>query len=268
MIADQNRNRPVRVPAARMGAIRLGTGRMGQDQVVRAMGLSIVSGEFAEGALLPGEADLMARFGVSRTVLREVLKTLAAKGLVVSKTRVGTKVRNQVDWNMFDPDLLSWRVELGMDVRFLNALYEIRLAVEPAAAALAALRRTDAQMARLDTIVEAFRRPDHTRASFAEVDLALHLEVAAASGNPFMRAVGAIIEAALVATFTDTAPVEDQARLKASADDHAAIVTAIIAGDAAGAARAMTDVIETGRRNRTAALQSYLDAAQTKDRGR
>lgn len=273
MIADQNRNRAVRAPQARLagarpgtlGQSRLGGTRMGQEQVVRAMGLSIISGEFPEGALLPGEADLMARFGVSRTVLREVLKTLAAKGLVVSKTRVGTKVRNQVDWNMFDSDLLSWRVELGMDVRFLNSLYEIRLAVEPAAAALAALRRTDEQVARLRAIIDSFVRPGHTRASFAEVDLALHLEIAAASGNPFMRAVGAIIEAALVVTFAETAPIEDESRLVASASEHGAIVEAIAAGDPQAAARAMTDVIESGRRNRTAALQSHLDAAQTKE---
>lgn len=257
MIIDQNRQRPVRVPGTRMGGAR-----MGQEQVVRAMGLSILSGEFPEGSLLPGEADLMARFGVSRTVLREVLKTLAAKGLVVSKTRVGTRVRNQVDWNMFDSDLLSWRVELGMDVRFLTSLYEIRLAVEPAAAALAALRRTDEQVARLRSIIQDFQRPGHTRATFAEIDLALHLEIAAVSGNPFMRAVGAIIEAALVATFVDTAPA-DAERLAASAREHGTIVEAIAAGDAAAAARAMTDVIETGRRNRTAALQSHLDAAQS-----
>ncbi|MBL8710964.1 MAG: FadR family transcriptional regulator [Rhodospirillaceae bacterium] len=258
MIIAENRHRPMRVPGTRMGGAR-----MGQEQVVRAMGLSILSGEYPEGALLPPEADLMARFGVSRTVLREVLKTLAAKGLVVSKTRVGTRVRPQVNWNMFDSDLLSWRVELGMDVRFLGSLYEIRLAVEPAAAALAALRRSDAQLARLRAIIEEFRRKDHTRASFAETDLAFHLEVAAASGNPFMRAVGAIIEAALVVTFADTAPVEDQARLHSTAEEHAAIVEAIAAGDATAAARAMTDVIETGRRNRTAALQSHLAAAQT-----
>lgn len=276
MITDQNRNRVVRapqsgtagpgipgtgIPGNRLGNPRGGAARTGQDHVVRAMGLLILSGAFAEGALLPGEADLMARFGISRTVLREVLKTLAAKGLVVSRTRVGTRVRNQVDWNMFDPDLLSWRVELGMDLRFLNALYEIRLAVEPAAAALAALRRTDEQLARLNTLIETLARPGHSRASFAEADLALHLEIAAASGNPFMRAVGAIIEAALVASFTDTAPT-DENRLAESAREHEAIVAAIAAGDSVAAARAMTDVIETGRRRRAAALQQQLDAAQ------
>lgn len=260
MIVNQIRNRAVRAPISRIGGTR-----MGQDQVVRAMGLSIVSGEFVEGALLPGEAELMARFGISRTVLREVLKTLAAKGLVVSKTRVGTRVRNRVDWNMFDPDLLSWRVELGMDMRFLNALYEIRLAIEPAAAALAALRRTPEQVARLTALIEAFQRDRHTRASFAEIDLALHLEIIAASGNPFMCAIGAIIEAALMQTFAEKAPIENQAGLAASAREHGAIVTAIVDGDATAAAKAMTDVIETGRRAGAAALQSHLDGQHRRE---
>lgn len=251
MIVAQNRYRPIRATATRMGGAR-----MGQDQIVRAMGVSILRGDYPEGALLPAEGDLMAQFGISRTVLREVLKTLAAKGLVVSKTRVGTKVRSQVDWNMFDSDLLGWRLELGMDLRFLNSLYEIRLAVEPAACALAALRRTDESIARMRALIEEFRQPGHNRLSFAEIDLALHLEIAAASGNPFMRSVGAIIEAALMASFVNTAPVNDVERQAHSTEHHAAIVEAIARGDAVGAAEAMTSVIEDGRKNRTASLQA------------
>lgn len=249
MIVAQNKNQPIRMTATRMGGAR-----MGQEQIVRAMGISILRGEYPEGGLLPAEAALMAQFGISRTVLREVLKTLAAKGLVVSKTRVGTKVRAQVHWNMFDSDLLGWRLELGMDLRFLNSLYEIRLAVEPAACALAALHRTDDSIARMRGLIHELRQPGHTRRTFAEIDLALHLEIAAASDNPFMRAIGAIIEAALMATFVDSAPVDDQQRQQRSAEDHAAIVEAIARGDAKGAARAMTSVIETGRKVRTASL--------------
>lgn len=249
MIVAQNKHRTIRASATRMGGAR-----MGQEQIVRAMGTSILRGEYPEGALLPAEGDLMAQFGISRTVLREVMKTLAAKGLVVSKTRVGTKVRPQVDWNMFDTDLLGWRLDLGMDLRFLNSLYEIRLAVEPAATALAALRRTDESLARMRALIDEFRQPGHTRSSFAEIDLALHLEIAAASGNPFMRAIGAIIEAALMASFVDSAPVADEGRLRHSTEDHAEIVEAIAAGDATRAAQAMTQVIEDGRRNRTKLL--------------
>jgi DNA-binding FadR family transcriptional regulator len=256
MIVAQTRYRPIRATATRLGGAR-----MGQDQIVRAMGVSILRGDYPEGALLPAEGDLMAQFGISRTVLREVLKTLAAKGLVVSKTRVGTKVRNQVDWNMFDSDLLGWRLELGMDLRFLNSLYEIRLAVEPAACALAALRRTDDSIARMRALIDEFRQAGHSRMTFAEVDLALHLEIAAASGNPFMRSVGAIIEAALMASFVNSAPVDDLDRQKSSTERHAAIVEAIARGDAVGAADAMTSVIEDGRKNRTASLLANATSA-------
>lgn len=249
MIVAQNRYRPIRTTATRISGAR-----MGQEQIVRAMGVAILRGDYPEGALLPAEGDLMAQFGISRTVLREVLKTLAAKGLVVSKTRVGTKVRAQVDWNMFDSDLLGWRLDLGMDLRFLNSLYEIRLAVEPAASALAALRRSDESLSRMRALIDEFRQPGHTRSTFAEVDLALHLEIAAASGNPFMRSVGAIIEAALMASFVDSSPVTDQGRLSHSTEDHAAIVEAIAARDAAAAAAAMTQVIEDGRKNRASLL--------------
>lgn len=255
MIVAQNRYRPIRATATRMGGAR-----MGQEQIVRAMGMAILRGDYPEGALLPAEGDLMAQFGISRTVLREVLKTLAAKGLVVSKTRVGTKVRAQVDWNMFDSDLLGWRLDLGMDLRFLNSLYEIRLAVEPAACALAALRRSDESLARMRALIDEFHQPGHTRSTFAEVDLALHLEIAAASGNPFMRSVGAIIEAALMASFVDSAPVADQERLSHSTEDHAAIVEAIARGDAAAAAHAMTTVIEDGRKNRASLLASSSES--------
>ncbi len=258
MIVAPNKYRPIRATATRMGGAR-----MGQEQIVRAMGVSILRGDYPEGALLPAEGDLMAQFGISRTVLREVLKTLAAKGLVVSKTRVGTKVRAQVDWNMFDSDLLGWRLDLGMDLRFLNSLYEIRLAVEPAACALAALRRSDESVARMRGLIDEFRQPGHTRLSFAEVDLALHLEIAAASGNPFMRSVGAIIEAALMASFVNSAPVSDTARQQNSTEEHAAIVEAIARGDAPGAAAAMTSVIEEGRKNRTASLLAGAAEAKT-----
>ncbi|MEO7221708.1 MAG: GntR family transcriptional regulator, partial [Devosia sp.] len=75
-------------------------------RVVDDLGLAIVSGQRAEGSLLPGDFELLERFGVSRTVLREALKTLAAKGMVQARARVGTRVRPRSSWNLFDPDVL------------------------------------------------------------------------------------------------------------------------------------------------------------------
>src|SRR4051812_37017147 len=88
------------------------------DQIARALGMEILDGVIPPGGILPTEAELLARFQISRTVLREVIKTLAAKGLVMSRTRVGTKVLDPVNWNFFDGELLSWKVALGMDLAF------------------------------------------------------------------------------------------------------------------------------------------------------
>src|SRR3546814_8725931 len=88
------------------------------DQVARALGTEILAGVYPPGSKIPGESEILHRFGVSRTVLREVLKTLAAKGLIVSKTRVGTTVLDSSHWNFFDADVLSWKVSQGFDAHF------------------------------------------------------------------------------------------------------------------------------------------------------
>jgi len=245
-------------PAVFASRARSGLARSAQDQVLRDLGIAILRGDFPEGTLLPGEAELIERYAVSRTVLREVMKSLAAKGLLISRTKIGTRIRPQVDWNFFDAELLSWRLELGLDLRFLESLYEIRLTVEPAAAALAAQKRSAEDIAALQALAEDLQRPGHNRDSFAAVDLDLHLRIASASGNPFMRAIGNIIEAALITTLTETTPAEDPQRLRQAAINHARIVEAIIAGDATAAAQAMTAVIEEGRRNR---LSAFLEQA-------
>lgn len=229
-----------------------------QEQVLHDLGTAILRGDFPEDSLLPSEAELVERYAVSRTVLREVIKTLAAKGLLISKTKVGTRIRPQVDWNFFDAEMLGWRLELGLDQRFLESLYEIRLTIEPAAAALAATKRSTADLQALQDLIREMSRPGHSRGSFAAIDLDLHLKIASASGNPFMRAIGNIIEAVLITTLTETAPAEDPARLITAAGKHAAIVAAIANRDPAAAALAMTGVIEEGRRNRMADLSATL----------
>src|SRR5215813_12025015 len=118
-------------------------------EVARSIGVDIIAGRYAEGTRLPGDAELTAMFGVSRPVLRESVKTLVAKGLLSTKARVGTLVRERGAWNMFDA---------GIDKRFLGDLAEIRLAVEPRAAALAAARRSDADIAELQRSMDRMRQ--------------------------------------------------------------------------------------------------------------
>src|ERR1700754_1892340 len=118
-------------------------------EVARSIGVDIIAGRYAEGTRLPGDAEMIAMFRVSRPVLRESVKTLVAKGLLSTKARVGTVVRERAEWNMFDADVLAWHLDAGIDKRFLTDLAEIRLAVEPRAAALAAERRSGADIAEL-----------------------------------------------------------------------------------------------------------------------
>jgi DNA-binding FadR family transcriptional regulator len=148
---------------------------------------------------------------------------------------------------MFDADVLAWHLDAGIDRRFLNDLAEIRLAVEPRAAALAAGRRSEADIAELRRSMARMRAEASDSVGFADGDLALHLAVANASGNLFMRSIGNVIEAALRASFLLSAPVETQDR-ETVLSWHQRIVDAIESGDAEAATAAMIEVIHNGLR--------------------
>jgi DNA-binding FadR family transcriptional regulator len=214
--------------------------------VVRELGMGIVSGRYAESVILPGDAELMQRFGVSRTVLREALKTLAGKGLIQAKARIGTRVRPRDEWNLFDADVLIWHARNGFDADFLSYLGEMRMALEPEAAALASQRRTPLQLQALYSWVEKMGADGVSASDFVDADLNFHLAVAAAAANPFLRSISTLIEVALVALLRISSPVEDAVRLANSVAAHRAIADAIARRDAAAARTAMQVVIEEG----------------------
>lgn len=220
--------------------------RSAHDLVAHDIGRGILEGRFAIGSKLPADVELMERFGVSRTSLREALKTLAAKGLIEAKTRVGTKVLGEKSWNMFDADILAWRLQLGVDRPFLASLFEIRQALEPMAAAAAARYRSDADLDRISRAWIAMRDDGGTRAGFTAADLAFHRAILDASTNPFLRSIGSVIEAALAVSFTISSPADDPERLVISARQHRAVLDAIIARDAQAAGDAMAAVILQG----------------------
>ncbi|HEX4298355.1 MAG TPA: FadR/GntR family transcriptional regulator [Devosia sp.] len=215
-------------------------------RVVNDLGEAIVSGRQQEGSLLPGDLEMSGRYGVSRTVLREAVKTLSAKGLLQSKARIGTRVRNRGDWNLFDSDVLVWHARSGFSADFLLHLGEMRLALEPEAAALAALRRTPEQLARIWAWADQMGDPDILPQDFVLADLGLHLAIAEAANNPFFLSISTLIEVALVAMLTMSSPVENRQRLALSVAHHRAIVAAIEAGDAATARVAMQRVVQKG----------------------
>src|SRR6187551_3409488 len=112
--------------------------------VVHEIGVRIVNGDLQPGETLPDNGFLIDA-DVSRTVVRETIKVLAAKGLVESRPKVGTRVRPRRDWNLLDPDVLAWQVEAGADPGFLDQALELRRMIEPAAARLAAERADESQ---------------------------------------------------------------------------------------------------------------------------
>jgi DNA-binding FadR family transcriptional regulator len=202
--------------------------RNSHAQVVDAIGADIIQGRHAQGSTLPRDEDLLQRFGVSRTVLREAIKTLTAKGLLVARSRVGTKVRPRDDWNMFDADVLRWHIEGGAGKAFFSDLSEMRLAVEPYAARLAAQRANEVDVAAMWQTVEQLAAASDRR-SFAAADIELHRQITKASGNVFMQSVTALIETALLSSFWISSPAENPIVQSEVAADHGKIVEAIAA---------------------------------------
>ncbi|WP_332691775.1 FadR/GntR family transcriptional regulator [Devosia sp.] len=213
--------------------------------VLWQLGTAIVRGDYPEGSILPSDTELLGRFAVSRTVLREALKTLAAKGMIEARARIGTRVLPRQRWNLFDADVLAWHFETGPDVALLRSLSEIRIGVEVESAALAAVRRSEEQAEAL--MACAIRMGEATTPQqFARTDLEFHRTVAEASGNPFMASISALVELALTAAFTISSPVEDDTAMVATVKAHGRIAEAIRAGDAEEARAAMKAVISEG----------------------
>ncbi|UPA25862.1 FadR/GntR family transcriptional regulator [Shinella oryzae] len=229
--------------------------RTSHAQVVNELGRAIIAGEYPVGSTLPGDVDLAARFKVSRTVLREAMKTLAAKGLVVPRARIGTRVTPNTQWNLFDGDILTWHFAVGINEEFLTHLSEVRLGFEPHAAALAARNASEADISQMMRLAVAMGDPEHTAGSMAMADLKFHLSVLEASGNPFLRTLGSLIEAGLVGAFTLSSPAEDRSKINDVAANHIRIVEEIHKRDEEGARSAMENVIRLGRERVVQALR-------------
>ncbi len=222
-------------------------GRSSHAHVVAELGSAIVAGRIPEGSLLPGDVELSARFDVSRTVLREAMKTLAAKRLIEPKAKVGTRVLDRSKWNFFDADVLGWRCQSGLDFDFIEHLAEMRLALEPAAAAAAALRASNDDIVQLYAIAARFDDISHTPETIAQVDLEFHQAIARMSGNPFMRSASAIVEAALAISFQLSSPAASPEKIAEVATNHLRIAHAIASRDPEKAVQAMRHVIEVGK---------------------
>jgi len=164
--------------------------------VAHEIGSRIVRGDFPEGASLPNETQWGEYFGVSRSAVREAIKILMAKGLLSSRPKVGTWVESRDRWNLLDRDVLSWYASAPDAMGFLKTVQEFRYIIEPEAAALAAERRTEEEMAEISFALEGMGTAptlsDRTRS-----DTRFHLAILKATHNELLIPLGTLIESAL-----------------------------------------------------------------------
>lgn len=210
--------------------------------VVDQIGLRIVQGDFPPGEALPTADDSTEMLGVSRTVLREAIKVLAGKGLVESRPRTGTRVRPRADWNFLDPDVLSWRYAAGVSADDVKALFELRRAIEPMSAALAAQRATPEQVADLNAALAEMEEVCDDGERFAKPDLLFHQTILRMTGNELIGSLAALVETALVMSFRLSN--DNPGGQRHSLPLHREVARKIAAGDGAGAQKALLVLID------------------------
>ncbi|MDF2980621.1 MAG: GntR family transcriptional regulator [Devosia sp.] len=225
--------------------------------LLQQLGLRILRGDLPPGTQLDNVEALSAAHGVSRTVMREVIRVLTDKGMLESRPRTGTRVRPRAAWNFLDPDILAWRYSSTSDRTDTQALFELRRAIEPAAGALAARRATPEQIDELEryfTLMEQFA-DDGPR--FAEPDLAFHQLILRMTGNELIGSLAALMAAALAMSFrlSDANPLGQRPSLPL----HRRVIDCIKAGDADGAREALLRLLDDAELDVARALGAQPD---------
>jgi DNA-binding FadR family transcriptional regulator len=218
-----------------------------RQHVIEEIGTRVISGVYQVGVPIPSEAELCRKFEVSRTALREALRELAAKGLLIAKQRVGTVVRSREEWNFLDADILAWRNRALGSLQVIQELYELRQLIEPAAAALAALNATKADIAVITQALQKMTEADGDGELLIEPDLQFHKAVLTASGNSLFSALSHAISAALTVNFDLLK--EPPRGHRHFHRRHEAVLEAISARKPAAARLAMQTLIEDSRQD-------------------
>lgn len=204
------------------------------------LGLLIVGGAYDEQRF-PTEAELSEAHGVSRSVTREAVKMLTAKGLVSARPRQGTIIQPDSQWNLFDPDVLRWMFERRFSIDLLTHFGQLRVAIEPAAAALAAREATEEGMATIRAGFARMEAADAGHDDVLEADVAFHVAILKASGNPFFGQFRDVVSTALKTSIRYTNRISGRsADLRA----HESVMNAILARDGQTAQTRMRVIIE------------------------
>jgi DNA-binding FadR family transcriptional regulator len=213
-------------------------------QLVDTLGHRIVEGYYKEGEQLPVEADLCTEFGVSRSIMREATKILAAKGLLASRARIGTLVRERIHWNLLDSDVLGWFTR-GMEPEaYLDMMFEARMVFEPRASAMAAEKGGKKDIQRIRRAYEDMAAAT-TLAESLEPDIRFHRAIMDATHNDLIRYMGHTLHSTLAVSIQLTSWHPDI--MRDSLPRHEAIYLAIAAGDAQRALEATRNLLKQSR---------------------
>jgi DNA-binding FadR family transcriptional regulator len=209
--------------------------------IARGIGERILGGEFAPGTLLPNEVAWGTIYNASRTVVREAIKSLSAKGLIASRPKVGSRVEPKMRWNLLDRDVLAWHRSATDRKAFLISTQEFRRIVEPGIAELAALKRTTKQ---IDQLVAALSdmRDAKTHTEMVRTDVQFHETLLAATNNDLLVPFNILIDETLANLFDFT--TQRNPRYRQALKLHEAIARAVIASDPEAARKAMLALLD------------------------
>jgi DNA-binding FadR family transcriptional regulator len=209
--------------------------------LARQFAVMILSGKLPEGHVFPSEIDYADQLGISRSALREAFRILAAKGLVEGRPKAGTRVTPRRQWSLLDPDLLAWQFEAEPSVKFLEDLFELRMVVEPSAAAFAAERRSAADVARMRAALDEMAAHGLSTEAGRHADQRFHMIMLEATRNDAMIALASSILAAIA--WSTIYKQRKRALPRDPIPDHRALLDAIAMGDPVAARAAMTELV-------------------------
>ncbi|WP_210358313.1 FadR/GntR family transcriptional regulator [Sphingomonas sp. GV3] len=217
------------------------------------LGVAIATGRHAPGSVLPGELELAEQFGLSRSVVRESLRMLAAKGLVESRPKAGTRVRDRSRWAMLDPDLLAWMFEGSPPLDFVRSLFELRMIVEPAAAEFAAERRDARHLSRMGHALESMGTHGLATTEGQTADQLFHAVILEAAGNELLASLSGSITSAV--RWTTFFKYKQNRQPRDPMPQHRILFEAIANADPVSAREATVELLRQAQQDTEIALE-------------
>lgn len=210
--------------------------------VARDLGIAILTGRYKPGEAFAGEIECSEQLKISRTAYREAVRILTAKGFIESRPKAGTKVTPRRRWNFLDPDVLAWMFSGRPDEAFIRDLFELRGVIEPAAAAFAAERRTQAQLEEMSEALDQMARFTLASAKGRAADQRFHRTILVAARNEALAALASSVESAV--GWTTKFKQRNNALPRDPMPDHIKVYKAIAAKDANKARKAMNALVQ------------------------